>query len=180
MPSSRSLRHDDGGLARGTPHRAPRRRASVALLLVASFLPAPASAQKVRITNLADVNFGLISNLQADSRQSQSICLYSQSVAGAYSISATGSGPGSSFALSDGANSLGYDVEWSAQSGQTSGTQLAPNVALTGQTSTATHQFCNTGPTASASLTIVLRAAQLSQARQGNYSGSLTLLVSAE
>lgn len=142
--------------------------------------PVPASAQKVRITNIADVNFGLISNLQSESRLSQSICLYSSSAGAAYSISASGSGTGSAFALSSGPDSLSYDVEWSPQSGQSAGTPLTPNVTLTGQTSAATHQFCNSGPATSASLTIVLRASELSAARQGSYSGSLTLLVSAE
>lgn len=142
--------------------------------------PLPATAQKVRITNISDVNFGLVTNLQSDSRQSQNICLYSSSAAGAYSISAAGSGAGSSFALSNGSASLAYVVEWSGQSGQTSGTRLNPNVALTGQTSSASHQFCNSGPATSASLTIILPSSELSQAREGNYSGSLTLVVAAE
>lgn len=143
-------------------------------------LPSPAAAQKVRITNLSDVNFGLLSNLQADARQSQNICLFSQSSGGRYSITATGSGAGSSFTLSNGSNSLAYEVEWSDQSGQTTGTSLAPAVAATGRASSATQQTCNSGPAASASLTIVLRSAALAQAREGNYSGSLTLLVAAE
>jgi hypothetical protein len=143
-------------------------------------LPFPAAAQKVRITNIADVNFGLISNPQVDSRQSQNVCVFSNSIGGAYSVSAAGSGSGSSFALSNGANSLAYEVEWSGQSGQTTGTSLTPNVPLNGQTSSATQQSCNSGPATSASLTIILRASQLSQARQGSYSGSLTLLVAAE
>lgn len=150
------------------------------LFLVLALLPLPASAQKARITNISDVSFGLISNLQADQRQSQNICLYSQSSGGRYSISASGSGSGSSFSLSSGANSLAYEVEWAAQSGQASGTQLSPNVVLTGQASSASHQSCNTGPATSASLTIILRGSELSQAREGSYSGTLTLLVAAE
>lgn len=150
------------------------------LFLALAAQPFPAAAQKARITNVSDVSFGLISNLQADSRQSQNICVYSQSTGGAYSITASGSGAGSSFALSSGTSSLAYEVEWSPQSGQASGTPLSPNVALAGQTSSATHQSCNNGPATSASLTIILRGVQLSQASEGSYSGSLTLLVAAE
>lgn len=150
------------------------------LLLALALYPLPATAQKARITNISDVSFGLISNLQADSRQSQSLCLFSQGTGGAYSVSASGSGAGSSFALTSGSDSLAYEVEWSPQSGQTTGTSLEPGVPLTGQTSAASHQTCNSGPATSASLTIVLRAAQLSQAREGSYSGLLTLLVAAE
>ena len=137
-------------------------------------------AQKVRITNLSDVNFGLISNLQADTRRAQNVCLFSQSSGNRYSITATGSGAGSSFALSNGSHALPYEVEWSDQSGQTSGTSLSPTVAATGRTSAATHQTCNTGPSPSASLIVVLRSSALSQAREGNYSGTLTLVVAAE
>lgn len=167
-------------MARDTRRGVPRLAASIAFALAATVLPSPAPAQKVRIGDLSDVNFGLISNLQADARQSQNICVFSQSSGNRYSITATGSGTGSSFTLSNGASSLPYEVEWSDQSGQTSGTSLAPAVAATGRVSAATHQTCNSGPTASASLTIVLRATALSQAREGNYSGSLTLLVAAE
>ncbi len=159
-----------------------RRRAGFALVLaaLAAAQSVPAHAQKVRITNIADVNFGLLSNLQADSRRSQNICVFSNSSGGAYSVAASGSGPGSAFTLSNGAHALAYEVEWAQQSGQSSGASLAPNVALTGRTSAATHQFCNSGPATSASLTIVLRSAALAQAREGNYSGSLTLLIAAE
>ena len=139
-----------------------------------------APAQKVRITGISDVDFGQIANPQAESRRSQSLCVFSNSNGNAYSVIASGSGPGASFALANGPNSLAYEVEWSQQSGQSSGTQLSANGALTGQTSAATHQFCNSGPSTSASLTIVLRAAELSQAQEGNYSGSLTLLIAAE
>ena len=157
-------------------------RMSSALLcaLLAGFASTPALADKVRISNISDVDFGLISNLQADSRRSQNICLYSNSTAGAYSILAAGSGAGSTYTLSNGSSTLAYEVEWSDQSGQTSGTSLSPNVAVTGRQSSASHQFCNSGPPTSASLTIVLRGTELSKARAGNYSGSLTLLVAAE
>ena len=150
------------------------------LVLAALINSSPALADKVRITNLSDVDFGTIANLQTDSRRSQNICLYSNGPTGGYSVLATGSGAGSAFRLASGPNSLAYDVEWSNQSGQTSGAALSPNVVLTGQTSSATNQFCSSGPAATASLTIVLRAAQLSQARQGSYSGTLTLLIAAE
>lgn len=142
--------------------------------------PSPALAKKVRITGLSDVDFGLIMNLQAENRRSQSLCLFSNSDGSAYSIVASGSGPGGSFALANGSSALAYDVEWSQQSGQNSGTQLSANGTLNGQTSAATQQFCNGGPATSASLIIVLRAADLSQAREGIYSGSLTVLIAAE
>lgn len=169
-----------GGKARGTFKGAPRLAFAAALFLAAVSSPNPAAAQKVRITNLADVNFGLISNLQADALRSQNVCVFSQSIGGRYSITATGSGAGSTFALSNGSSSLAYEVQWSDQSGQTSGTSLVPAVAATGRVSAATQQTCNSGPASSASLIVILRSSSLAQAREGNYSGSLTLVVAAE
>lgn len=180
MRTSLNDRRDDGVWVRGARQEVPRAGLRAGLFLALVLHPLPAVAQKARISNISDVSFGLVSNLQADSRQSQNLCLFSQSAGGAYSISASGSGTGSSFALTSGSDTLAYEVEWSPQSGQTTGTSLDPGVPLTGQTSAATHQSCNSGPATSASLTIVLRASQLSQAREGSYSGSLTLLVAAE
>ena len=154
--------------------------AACLFVLLALGTPQTASAQKVRITNISDIDFGLLANVQVDSRRSQNLCLYSNSSGGAYSVAASGSGPGSAFTLSNGANSLAYEVEWSDQSGRSSGVGINPNILLTGRTSSASHQFCNSGPAASASLIIVLRSAELGQAREGSYSGSLTLLISAE
>ena len=179
MPPSPGQRHGRAPGARPAA-RAARWLARSLAICAAAAIASPASAQKVRITNLSDVDFGQVANLQAESRRSQDVCLYSNSAGNAYSVTATGSGPGGSFALANGSSSLAYDVEWSQQSGQTSGTQLLSSVSLAGQTSTAAHQFCNTGPATSASLTLVLRAADLSQAREGLYTGSLTLLIAAE
>lgn len=180
VPPSLEIRH---GRAL-EPQRPRRSLPGIAFCLAIAFgavgHSSPAPAQKVRITAVSDVDFGMITNLQAESRRSQNVCLYSSSVGNAYSVVASGSGPGGLFSLANGSNSLAYDVEWSPQSGQTSGTILSANGTLTGQTSAATHQFCNSGPPTSASFSIVLRASELSRAREGSYSGTLTLLISAE
>lgn len=180
MPPSPESRHTCGRGAIRTRQAVPGAILCLAIFLAGLAHPSPASAQRVRVTNLSDVDFGTISNLQAENRRSQSVCLFSNSTGNAYSVSASGSGAGATFALANGTSSLAYDVEWSDRSSQTSGTRLAPNTVLTGQTSSATHQFCNSGPVTSASLTIVLRAVDLSRAQEGSYSGSLTLLITAE
>ena len=149
-----------------------------AILLTAS--PALAASNKVRITKLSDVAFGSIANLGVDSSQSQSVCLYSDTSTSGYNITATGAGPGGTFQLSSGPSALTYEVQWNSSSGQGSGIQLSPNVPLTGQTSTATQQTCNTGPPTSASLIILFRSGALSSATAGAYSGTLTLVVGAE
>jgi hypothetical protein len=162
----------------------PRRTLALVLLaaLAAMFgsAPLPAQSFNVRITKLNDVAFGSIANLETDAVNTQSICVFAHTATNGYQITASGSGAGSSFAMTSGASSLSYDVLWNQSPGQTSGVQLTPNVTLTGQTSSAMQQTCNTGPAATASLVLVLRAAALSSARAGSYSGTLTLVVGPE
>lgn len=156
------------------------RAASIALLIALCAPLAPALAQSARVSGLSDVNLGLISNFEADHRRSEEICVFSEGTGGAYGVAATGSGPGAAFVLSSGADTLPFEVEWSSAEGQSTGTRLTPGAPLTGQSSTAGNEYCNAGPPASASLTIILRAADLLQAREGSYSGSLTLLIVPE
>jgi len=146
------------------------------LAAAAALCPAPAAAQKARIQDLSDVNFGTLTNLAADASLNQSICVFSQS--NIYNVRASGSGTGGAFTLSSGANTLAYEVQWSALPGRTTGTMLTANTALTGQTSSAQQQGCNSGP--SASLIVVLRSAALSSATTGSYTGTLTLVVAPE
>jgi hypothetical protein len=142
--------------------------------------PAVAASNKVRITGLSDVNFGNVSNLSADAVQSQSMCLFSDTVTSGYNVTASGSGLGGAFELASGSQRMAYEVQWNGSANRTSGSQLFPNVPLIGQTSAATQQTCNNGPATNASLIILLRSAALSQAMAGSYSGTLTLLVGPE
>lgn len=148
---------------------------------VAALSSAPASAaDKVRLTNLTDLSFGTVANLSADAVQAQDVCIYSTSRTGGYHVTATGTGPGGAFELSSGTDRLAFDVAWNSSAGQRSGTLLSPGVPLTGQASTATQQTCNSGPATSASLIVTLRAAALSSALAGTYTGTLTLVVAPE
>ena len=67
---------------------------SLALFVGATQLPSAAAAQKVRVSNLSDVDFGLLANLQSESRRSQSICVYTSGSTRSYSVVASGSGSG--------------------------------------------------------------------------------------
>lgn len=155
--------------------------ATLALACALSLWASPASAaDKVRITGLADVAFGTIGNLQVDAVRSQSLCLYSTASTNGYNVTASGTGPGGAFQLSSGGLSLPFEVQWSSSAGQSSGTQLSPNVPLTGQVSSATQQTCNSGPASSASLIVILRSNALTSATSGTYSGTVALIVAPE
>jgi hypothetical protein len=138
------------------------------------------AASNVRITGLSDAAFGTITNLGTDSIKAQNICVFSNTATSGYHVTANGSGTSGAFTLASGANTLAYQVQWSASSGQTTGTQLSPNVALTGLTSVATQQACNSGPASSASLIVILRSTALLSATAGTYNGTLTLVIGPE
>lgn len=166
------------------------RRSLTALTAVAAILASvfPASgasaADQVRISGLADLAFGTIADLSADSVRTESICLYAKSPpADDYRITASGSGAGGAFLLSSGTATLPFDVQWSDSPGQASGAELLPNQPLTGQHSASGSgavDDCSKGPATTASLIVILRSAALASASSGTYTGTLTLLVAPE
>lgn len=156
------------------------RAAFLLLLLAGSAQPAGAAPKRVRITGLSDVAFGTIANLGVDDVGSQSVCIYSQTTTNGYNVTANGTGSGGAFQLASGANLLPFDVQWNSSAGQTNGTQLSPNVPLTGLVSSAMAQQCTSGPATSASLIIILRSAALASTTAGTYNGTLTLVFGPE
>src|SRR5687767_1769674 len=94
--------------------------ACAAALAALAAAPAAQAADKVRITGLSDVSFGLIAGA-VDQSRSQSICAYSDSSSSSYSVVATGSGSGGAFELSSGSVQLPYEVLWAGSAGQTGG-----------------------------------------------------------
>lgn len=153
----------------------PRRRGralAAALLLLAAV---PAGAQTVQITRLSDVTFGALPMDGSDQIKSQSVCAYSGLFGGRYSVSATGSGAGNAFTLANGAATLPYEVQWSGSAGQTSGAALTVGGTLPGQTMLLS---CSALNPVNASLIVLVRGAAILQARAGDYSGTLTILLS--
>ena len=172
-----------GGAAPRRPLGSARRKA--ALLLAALFgtlvvAAAPAAAQQVQISKLSDVAFGTIADLTVDSVSAQNVCVFSSTAQKGYNIRATGNGTASAFTLANGSSKLAYEVQWSPNSGRTTGTGLTTNVTLTGQRTNANNATCSSGPATTASLIVIIRAASLSAAAGGAYSGTLTLLVAPE
>jgi hypothetical protein len=151
-----------------------RRIAAAALAFVAT--GAPAAAQGVQVSGLSDVAFGMIGSFGTDLVRSQSICAFSGLLGGRYTVTASGSGAGGAFTLSNGVAVLPYEVQWSATAGQSAGTGLTANVPLGGQTMLLS---CPVLQTSNTSLIVILRAASLSVATAGTYSGTLTVILSA-
>lgn len=136
---------------------------------------------RVRISGLSDVTFAS-ADPSVPAKQVQSVCVWSNTSTRGYSIIATGSGTGSAFTLSNGADpAVPYAVEWAQSSAQTTGSSLAAGTALTGQTSTAANSDCSAGPAASASLIVTIGSSTLQSMVAGiDYTGTLTLVVAPE
>ena len=134
---------------------------------------------RVQISGLTDIAFGTVDPTVAAS-SAEDVCVWSNTVGKAYQVTASGSGAASAFTLTDGTNTLAYDVEWADTSGQSSGTALATGAALASQVSTATNPSCSAGPAATASLIVKLSAANLQSAVAGAYTGTLTLVVAPQ
>lgn len=139
-----------------------------------------ADAQQVRLTKLVDVPFGLLTTTAGDVSQAQSVCAYVQSLSGHYNIRATGSGTAGAFTLAGAGAPMPYEVQWNGSANQTSGTSLVAGQALTGLTAVTVDQNCALLVFSSASLIVLIRAAALSKATAGSYTGSLTLIIAAE
>ncbi|GAA4747488.1 hypothetical protein GCM10023264_11520 [Sphingomonas daechungensis] len=135
---------------------------------------------RVRISGLSDVAF-TNADPSLNASNAQNVCVWSNTSTKGYRVTATGSGAANAFTLANASLTVPYTVEWSASSGQTSGTALAVGTPLTGQTSLATNSNCASGPSSSASLIVKIAATDLqTMTAATNYTGTLTLLVAPE
>jgi hypothetical protein len=144
-------------------------------VLIAASVPG-----RVQLTGLSDVSFTNQDPSTAASN-AQNVCVWSNTSTRGYNVTATGSGAGNAFTLANGAQTVGYNVEWSGSSGQSSGSALASGTALNGLTSTATAAGCTSGPATSASLIVKIPTANLQTMQAAlSYTGTLTLVVAPE
>jgi len=150
------------------------------LALLAILAGDPAAAQQVQITRLNDIALGFAS-VDQDATGSRNVCVSATGVTGRYSVLATGSGDGNAFTLAGAGAPLAYDVQWSGTANQGTGTALTAGRATSGFVTAllGLNLSCVLGND-TASLTVVVRAADLSKATAGAYTGLLTLLIAAE
>ena len=137
-------------------------------------------ANRVRISGLSDVAF-TNADPSVDASNAQNVCVWSNTSTKGYRVTASGSGTAGAFTLANASLTVPYAVEWSASSGQSTGSTLTNGVAFTGLTSTATNANCASGPSSSASLIVKILSSDLQTMQAStSYSGTLTLLVAPE
>ncbi|MGN3975238.1 hypothetical protein [Tsuneonella sp. SYSU-LHT278] len=133
---------------------------------------------RAKISGLSDVAFTNHDPASAAS-SAQNICVWSNTATRSYTVTATGSGAGSAFALSNAGSNVPFLVQWAGASGATSGVDLNAGSASPSFTSSAVDPNCASGGSASASLIVGIDVASLSAMSAGaNYTGTLQLLIS--
>ena len=147
----------------------------LAVIVAAALNAQPATAQLVRIGQLNDIAFGTLTTAGADRVLTDNLCVYTSSATGRYRVTATGTSSGSTFMMTSGGNQLPIELQWAFSANQTSGTPLLPSTAVAGTTGNTNNFTCNGQP--SASLIVILRAAQNGSARAGSYSGSVSIRI---
>jgi|GEM_PF-4631918 len=144
------------------------------------------AADAVRITNLSNVTVSTWIIGDPTVIRTVLVCIYHQDLR-TYGVTATGNGPG--FFLNNAANQLAYSVTWNdggvsnpgggTTSPMTSGVKLTVrnNARITTDLPAASTN-CNGGASPTAQLTITLTNTNLDAARDGTFTGILTLLLS--
>lgn len=127
-------------------------------------------APRATISGVKDIVFA--ADPAAGTRASEDICLASNTAAGSYTISASGSAPGGAFQLSNGERVLDYSVAWAPRQDQS-----ASDTTSTQVPAAAAPSDCPSG-SASARLVVATDPAQLTSGAP--YTGSLVLTVSPQ
>jgi hypothetical protein len=128
----------------------------------------------VRVSQLDDIDLGSFINQNLSA--SESLCVFRASGLD-YAVRVTGSGPGGSYALTNGIDQLPFAATWNDGSGAE---PLQAGVLLAGRINAFTgNNHCNNGASNNATLGVQVTAADVNAnvATSGNFSGVLTILI---
>lgn len=128
------------------------------------------------INNLSDMVFTSVNPVSSMTNQ-ENVCVFANSLlGGTYSITATGSGAGNAFTVSNGVSTVPYTVSWAPTFNAPSGTALTSGVALPGQNTGILSSICLLGITNS-TLFVNFSTTALQNAAAGTFTGILTLVI---
>lgn len=140
----------------------------------ALLISSPYAAADVRIVGVGDFSFGMWGGI-GDLVNSDPVCVYN-SASAAYTVTASGSGPGGDFTLVSGGNSLLYEVAFRGSAGG-----YVTLEANSPQSFSAANQVSNScGGGTNADVRVTVSASNLQAASAGSYSGTLTVTVGPE
>lgn len=135
----------------------------------------------VKISDLDDITLGTLSNITSNVKGDTQACIYSNSAAGGYRVTVTGSGTGNAFTVADGSgNDIAYTAYWKDDITAGDGTQLTSGSQLSGQLNADTTSItcANTGK--NAKFTVEFGQGALAAAPQGSYTGTATITIAPQ
>ena len=106
------------------------------------------------------------------------LCIYTNSTAGRYRVTALGSGSGGAFKIKNQTTleELDYALNWNDQNGASGGAPISSGTPLTNQTGADTNSTTCSGGTNS-NLQVTFSEQNLLAAKSGTYSGSVSIMV---
>jgi hypothetical protein len=138
-----------------------------------------------RISGISDLSFGTFAHDESTTKSlSDDVCVFTNDSSGQYRITAHGNGADSAFTLvksGDATSTLPYAVYWNDESGTTGNFALTATVTHGSNLSGAntSSSSCLTGLSSTANFQVVLATSDILDSKAGNYTGTLTLTISA-
>lgn len=131
---------------------------------------------QVRLSGLVDFDFGIYTLNTGALEDNQDLCVWTNTNAGNYQVTASGDGAGSAFTMTNGSNEIPFEVWWNDVTGTASNEQLTPAVAKVQTGANTQTDDCSVGGD-SANLQVKISASNLISQPNGSYSGNVALLI---
>lgn len=131
---------------------------------------------QVRLSGLVDFDFGVYTINTGGLQDDQDLCVWTNTNAGNYQVTASGDGTGSAFVVSNGSDEIPFEVWWNDVTGTTSNEELTPTVAKIQTAANTQTDDCSVGGN-SANLEVIFNGSDLVSPANGSYSGNVTLLI---
>lgn len=128
----------------------------------------------VRISDVGDLAFGSYGG-SGDVNGNDDLCIYRNNPAATYFVTASGDGAASAFSMTDGTNTIAYNVYFNDASGTTGEALLTTNSKST-QQSGANTSALDCGGSNNANFHVEILEANLMSAAAGSYNGTLTMV----
>lgn len=131
---------------------------------------------RVQVSGLQDINFGTF--VSGDFDTNYPLCVYSNTPTARYGITITGDGAGGAYTLTNGTDTIPYQVFWNETAGTTVGELVLTAGTKLGNRSNANQvsYTCATGGD-SANLRVWIQDANMRGITNGTYTGTMTIFV---
>lgn len=131
---------------------------------------------RVQISGLEDIDFGTF--VSGDFNYDYPVCVYSNTPTARYGVTITGDGTGGAYTLTNGTDTIPYNVYWNETAGTTTGEMLLTAGTKLGNRSGANQQSytCASGGD-SANIHVWIQDANMRDVTNGTYTGTMTVFI---